>query len=74
VTANTPGSAGNAISIAVTNMGGTPMTVPNGPFLYGGSDNGVIVQATQVILDELNQLGYTVDGTTTPGSWIISWA
>ena len=26
-----------------------------------------------VLLDELNQLGYTVDGTTTPGSWIITW-
>lgn len=24
--------------------------------------------------DELIQLGYAVNGTTTPGSWIISWA
>lgn len=26
------------------------------------------------LLDELIQLGYAVNGTTTPGSWIISWA
>lgn len=26
-----------------------------------------------VLLDELNQMGYAVDGTTTPGSWIITW-
>ncbi len=26
-----------------------------------------------VLLDELIQLGYAVDGTTTPGSWIITW-
>lgn len=26
------------------------------------------------LVDELKQLGYAVDGTTTPGSWIISWA
>jgi len=25
------------------------------------------------LLDELKQLGYTIDGTTTPGSWIITW-
>lgn len=25
------------------------------------------------LLDELNQMGYTIDGTTTPGSWIITW-
>ena len=25
------------------------------------------------LLDELKQMGYTVDGTTTPGSWIITW-
>lgn len=25
------------------------------------------------LLDELNQLGYVIDGTTTPGSWIITW-
>ncbi len=25
------------------------------------------------LLDELIQLGYAVDGTTTPGSWIITW-
>lgn len=24
-------------------------------------------------LYELKELGYAVDGTTTPGSWIISW-
>lgn len=27
----------------------------------------------QHLLDELNQIGYTIDGTTTPGSWIITW-
>jgi hypothetical protein len=26
-----------------------------------------------VLLDELIQLGYAVDGTTTPGSFIITW-
>lgn len=26
-----------------------------------------------VLLDELKQLGYVIDGTTTPGSWIITW-
>ena len=26
-----------------------------------------------VLLDELIQLGYSVDGTTTPGSFIITW-
>jgi lysozyme family protein len=26
-----------------------------------------------VLLDELNGMGYTIDGTTTPGSWIITW-
>jgi hypothetical protein len=26
-----------------------------------------------LLLEELNVLGYTVDGTTTPGSWIITW-
>lgn len=26
-----------------------------------------------MLLDELKQMGYTVDGTTTPGSWIITW-
>jgi hypothetical protein len=26
-----------------------------------------------MLLDELNQIGYTIDGTTTPGSWIITW-
>lgn len=25
------------------------------------------------LLDELKQMGYTIDGTTTPGSWIITW-
>lgn len=25
------------------------------------------------LVDELKQLGYAVDGTTTPGSWIITW-
>jgi hypothetical protein len=26
-----------------------------------------------VLMDELIQLGYSVDGTTTPGSFIITW-
>ena len=26
-----------------------------------------------VLMDELIQLGYAVDGTTTPGSFIITW-
>jgi hypothetical protein len=26
-----------------------------------------------VLLDELIQLGYAVDGTTTPGSFVITW-
>jgi hypothetical protein len=25
------------------------------------------------LVDELVQLGYAVDGTTTPGSWIVTW-
>lgn len=27
----------------------------------------------QQLLDQLNQMGYVIDGTTTPGSWIITW-
>jgi len=38
----------------------------------------VVSTATQsvreLLLVELKQMGYAVDGTTTPGSWIISWA
>lgn len=26
-----------------------------------------------MLLDELKQIGYVIDGTTTPGSWIITW-
>jgi hypothetical protein len=25
------------------------------------------------LYDELIQMGYAIDGTTTPGSWIITW-
>ena len=31
------------------------------------------VRVLIVLLDELIQLGYAVDGTTTPGSFIITW-
>lgn len=38
----------------------------------------VVVSTTSVLIrtvlmDELIQLGYAVDGTTTPGSFIITW-
>lgn len=35
--------------------------------------SGTTENVRLVMLDELNQLGYVVDGTTTPGSWIITW-
>lgn len=35
--------------------------------------SGVTENVRLNLLDELNQMGYTIDGTTTPGSWIITW-
>ncbi len=35
--------------------------------------SGVTENIRLNLLDELNQMGYTIDGTTTPGSWIITW-
>jgi hypothetical protein len=35
------------------------------------STASVLIQ--QVLMDELIQLGYGVNGTTTPGSFIITW-
>lgn len=35
--------------------------------------SGATQSVRELLLPELIQLGYAVDGTTTPGSWIITW-
>lgn len=36
--------------------------------------SGATQSVRELLLVELKQMGYAVDGTTTPGSWIISWS
>lgn len=35
--------------------------------------SGTTESVRLMLLDELKQMGYAIDGTTTPGSWIITW-